>query len=132
MKISGRRVSGKAQVIKAIRDHFQTHFKQPQVPEITLPLGSFRSIDPDMALKINEIPSSQEIVVGLRSCDPRKALGYDDFNIGFVINNWEILGEKVIKFVQDFFINGSFPTSINTTWITMIPKCQPPISIEDF
>lgn len=42
------------------------------------------------------------------------------------------MGGEILAFVKSLFRTASFPTSINTTWVTLIPKCEVPIKIDDF
>jgi len=45
---------------------------------------------------------------------------------------WDVIGNDVISFVQDFFSTGSLPPRVNTTWITLIPKKSGAMEIGDF
>lgn len=38
----------------------------------------------------------------------------------------------MISFVNGFLRCGKFPTSINTTWVTLISKCEAACDIDDF
>lgn len=62
LKVGNSLVSGKRKVMSAIRSHFHTLFQQATLPEITLPLGSFRMIDQSKPGMLKEIPSNEEII----------------------------------------------------------------------
>lgn len=71
-------------------------------------------------------------MVAIKSCDPRKSPGYDGYNLKFILRMWNIVGNNILNFVTSFFQGGSTPTSINTTWVVLIPKVENADSIEDF
>lgn len=56
-----------------IRKHFQNHYKQETLPKITLPWGSFKRINVDQAVELDLVPTDEEILLAIKSCDPSKA-----------------------------------------------------------
>lgn len=76
--------------------------------------------------------SDDEIIVAIKSFDPSKAPGYDSFNIKFLLNMWDIVGNDILTFVKAFFQTSQFPPNINTTWATLIPKSVSANIIEEF
>jgi len=56
------------------------------------------------------------------SCGPSKAPGYDGFNLKCIKHVWPSVGEEFCMYVIQFFETGKLPQSINTTWVTLIPK----------
>lgn len=67
-----------------------------------------------------------------RSCDFTNAPGYDDFNIKFIVKMWNMVGPCIMTFVRTFFQCGSFPTTVNTTWVILISKVESDCSIDEF
>ncbi|KAK3231055.1 hypothetical protein Dsin_002936 [Dipteronia sinensis] len=55
-------------------------------------------------------------------CDGNKAPGPDDLNLNFVKENWEVIQDDYMKFIQEFHKNGSVVKKINHTFIALIPK----------
>nr|GMD40667.1 uncharacterized protein LOC109147524 [Ipomoea batatas] len=68
--------------------------------------------------------SAQEIKDALFDIDDLKAPGPDGFSAAFFKNNWDILGDDLIKAVQEFFVSGQLLKQINYTTIALIPKSQ--------
>lgn len=64
--------------------------------------------------------------------DPSKATGYDGFNIKFMKEMWGTFGDNIIQFVHNFFSSNEFPSSTNTTWVTLVPKKRQPTQIKDY
>lgn len=114
LKVNGEWFEGGDVVKSNIRSYFEHHFKQPAVPEITLPCNSFGKL-------------SWEVY-----CDPTKTPRYDGYNLRFNLDMWDVIGNEVISFVKSFFETGCFPKSINTTWVTLIPKKESANAIENF
>lgn len=44
---------------------------------------------------------------------------------------WSIVGDDIIQFVRTFFISRECPTSINTIWVSLVPKVNNPTKIEE-
>lgn len=63
------------------------NFQQPHNPEITLPFGYFKMLDPLRKAWIADISDEFEIVAAVKSCDPSKSPRYDGFNIKFMLSN---------------------------------------------
>lgn len=110
--------------MKGVNDYFKQYFSQIKLPKITFLQSVFKKIDPSLATSFELIPTSEEIVAAMKACDPSKAHGYDAFNMKFIKEFWHLIANDIIGFFKSFFETGNFPTSINTTWITLIPKTQ--------
>lgn len=73
-------------------------------------------------IKLIEIPNSQEIKKNVFQIKSWSAPGPDGFQAGFYQQNWEILGNDVIKMLQEFFRHGKLLKELNHTYQTLIPK----------
>lgn len=92
----------------------------------------FKEFSPQSRESLEMIPSLEEVRQAMWSRDPNKVPRYDGFNIRFIKEIQDIIGTDVIDFVRSFFLIGEFPSSINTTWVTLIPKKTNPCSIKEF
>ena len=72
------------------------------------------------------MPMREEVKRVVWSCGTEKAPGYDGFNLRFILRMKDIVGPDILSFVKVFFHNGSFPTTINATWVTLIPNVNTP------
>jgi len=51
-----------------------------------------------------------------------KALGLDGFQVGFLQENWEIVGSDLVEEVAEFFKRGKILKSWNDTFLALAPK----------
>lgn len=68
------------------------------------------------------IPSREEIHGVVRSMYPTKASGPDDMSAIFFQKYWDTVGQDVIQLVQNAFVSGVIPKSVNDTAIVLISK----------
>jgi len=73
-----------------------------------------------------------EILEAIRECGDSKGLGPNGFNINFIKNNWEVIGEDIIKALHWFYEIGYIPRGCNASFVTLIPKCENPFKLGDF
>lgn len=66
--------------------------------------------------------SSSEINKALFGMHLDKSPGFDGFNPGFFQSYWDILGESIVHFCNEFLKTGKLPKGLNTTQIVLIPK----------
>ncbi|KAK3224590.1 hypothetical protein Dsin_004452 [Dipteronia sinensis] len=73
-----------------------------------------------------------EVWVAVSDCDENKALGHDGMNLNLIRSNWEVIQEDFMKFIECFHDNSSTVKGLNSTFITIIPKCTKLESMKDF
>ena len=78
------------------------------------------------------IPETEEIKEALFSIHPGKAPGPDGFSACFFQSNWRVVGEDIVKEVQDFFLYGVMPRTVNETHIRLIPMIMSPMKLADY
>lgn len=82
--------------------------------------------------QLTALPSPQEIKEAMFAIHPDKAPGPDGFSASFFQSNWEVVGPAITKEIQNFFISGTLPNSINSTHIRMIPKVLNPKAVSNY
>lgn len=60
------------------------------------------------------------------------APGPDGFPLGFIKQQWNLLGDDVVALVQGFFTSKKLPEGINHTYLSLIPKVAKPITPSEF
>lgn len=64
--------------------------------------------------------------------DRDKCPGPDGFNLKFMKKSWDILGEGIVLFIQYFHKGGKLPKIVTASFIALIPKCENPLSLEEY
>ncbi|XP_020253930.1 uncharacterized protein LOC109830996 [Asparagus officinalis] len=76
--------------------------------------------------------SKEEIKEEIFSMSDNKAPGPDEYSVSFFKTAWPVIGEEVLKSIEDFFKNGKLLGSVNSTSITLVPEVQFPNTPADF
>jgi exonuclease III len=80
-----------------------------------------------------EVPfSDQEIEEVFKNLPNDKSPGPDGFNNEFIKCCWPIIGQDIKDLIMDFYEEKISLESINSSLITLIPKCQNPTNANDF
>ena len=73
-----------------------------------------------------------EIDVVVKELPTDKSPGPDGFNNEFLKSCWDIIKGDVLKFIYDFHAGQISLESLNTSYITLIPKGSTPLTANDF
>lgn len=76
--------------------------------------------------------TSEEVEAVVKMFEGDKAPGPDGFNMYFFQECWNTVKEDVMKTVETFWQEGTFVSSLNATFITLIPKKKGAEEIKDF
>ena len=74
----------------------------------------------------------EQIKAAMWSIQDDKARGLDGYNSGFFKAAWDVVGNDVVKAIQNFFETGILLKAWNVTAITLIPKIACPNDPGDF
>ncbi|GJW73545.1 putative RNA-directed DNA polymerase [Tanacetum coccineum] len=120
----------------SIKEHvfrsFQAKFREDSFvrPSFTSNLFSFLSQDESSLL---EQPFSlQEIKDAVWSCGGEKAPGPDGFTFKLIKKHWSLFSEDIFSYVKEFESSGFIPRGCNSSFITLVPKIDDPLSLNDY
>uniref|UniRef100_A0A803P6B0 Reverse transcriptase domain-containing protein n=1 Tax=Cannabis sativa TaxID=3483 RepID=A0A803P6B0_CANSA len=85
----------------------------------------------DQNIELVKEVTEEEVKKAMFQMHPDKSPGPDGMTPGFFQRCWHIVGRDVFRLVQEFFVTGSFPTSLNATNVVLIPKKKNPRSMGD-
>ena len=111
---------------------FVSHFQDflgncDEVYPIEDPDGLFnKKLDAENALHLIRDITNEEIKYALFDIDDNKAPGPDGYTSKFFKASWDIVGMDVCSAVREFFTSGKMLGELNTTRISLIPKCKNP------
>lgn len=91
-----------------------------------------KCLDTENALHLIKEVSDEEIKIALFDIDDGKAPGPDGFTSKFFKASWDIVGYDVCLAVREFFNSGKMLGELNTTLISLVPKCINPTNVTDY
>jgi hypothetical protein len=74
----------------------------------------------------------EELKEVMRSFQKDKSPGPYGWTIEFVLGFFDLLGQDILKLVEEIRITGQMPLSLNSTFIALIPKKDNPDTLDDF
>jgi hypothetical protein len=109
--------------------YHQLYSTSGQVYPNFISITTFPNIsDVDMTY-LGSTVTSHEVRRALFSMKSYKSPGPDGFHPIFFKNQWDIVGNSIVKFVSECFVNPNKIKEVNHTLITLIPKCQEPAKV---
>ncbi|KAH7837759.1 hypothetical protein Vadar_017617 [Vaccinium darrowii] len=109
-------------------NYFQNLFHSEGIANLSEVVGFIESrITDNMNAALTKNFSVGEIKQALFDIDPTKAPGADGMTAGFYQHYWDVVGEDVVKAVQQFFLTGHILKSLNHTQLVLIPKVKTPV-----
>ncbi|XP_016195858.1 uncharacterized protein LOC107636900 [Arachis ipaensis] len=76
----------------------------------------------DEAVKLEMLPSAEEIREAVWDCESSKAPGCDGYNMNFIKRCWEEIGLEFTTAVIGFFQTSRLPAESNISWVALAPK----------
>jgi hypothetical protein len=74
----------------------------------------------------------EELKGVMRSFQKEKIRGPYGWTIEFFLGFFDLLGQDILRLVEEIRLTGQMPLSLNSTFITLIPKKDNPDSLDDF
>nr|GEV35062.1 RNA-directed DNA polymerase, eukaryota, reverse transcriptase zinc-binding domain protein [Tanacetum cinerariifolium] len=120
----------------AVKQTFLNHFSKT-FSKVTSILYSARSNRFKMVsqhhLEILESEVSlEEIKEVVWDCGSDKSPGPDGFTFGFIKRYWNTMKNDIFVAISEFFNKGDFPIGCNASFVTLIPKIESPLVVNDF
>eukprot|EP00253_Pinus_taeda_P029007 PITA_29007 len=117
-------------------EHFKSIYKAPRevnILEIMRLAELFPSFvqQEDSENLMMEV-TREELEATIKWFKKDKSPGPDGWTIEFYIAFFDILGDDLLRIVEDCRRSGNIPTTIKSTFVALIPKLDPPTSFNDF
>jgi hypothetical protein len=74
----------------------------------------------------------EEIEEVVKECDGNKSPGPDGFNFNFVKSFWSLMKDEVRILFDQFHANANLPKSFSSYFVTLIPKVNSPLALNEF
>lgn len=119
-----------------VKEFFKTSFENnfKVDPDCTWEqnLGETNKISRDESESIEKMFEENELKEAIWSCGANKSPGPDGFSIEFFKHFWEFLKIELLEAFNDFATYPKIPKGVNAAFITLIPKKQNPLLVNDF
>jgi hypothetical protein len=114
-------------------DHFRTLFTKQDTNNIVETVSVVKNkITDDMYQILNKNFTREEVGQAVRDMKAMAAPGPDGLPALFYHNYWDIIGEDITNMALDILNNNGDPSSLNSTYICLIPKITNPSTPSDF
>ncbi|XVF73335.1 hypothetical protein PTKIN_Ptkin12aG0193100 [Pterospermum kingtungense] len=117
---------------RLIFEHFSSFFSKDEAVQVLDLDCAFRKLRPESARDLEKPFSEEEVWEAVRNCDGNKAPGPDGFNFEFIKNHWEMLKDDIMNMMCNLHSSGEIDALINKSFITLVPKCDNPITLKDY
>eukprot|EP00253_Pinus_taeda_P033651 PITA_33651 len=132
----GHTISNQQNLARLATDHFRGIYKAPgnvNILEIMRVAELFpRYVDQENMEEILKEVTMDELEATLKWFKKDKSPGPDGWTIEFYISFFDILGQDLLRIVEDSRRRGRISSAIKSTFIALIPKTDNPISFDDF
>ncbi|XP_071730763.1 uncharacterized protein [Rutidosis leptorrhynchoides] len=113
-------------------DFFVNKFKSSDCIAITSPSRYIRKLSTTQAGTLIEAFSPEEIKKAIWSCSSDKSPGPDGFSFKFCKHFWSLISNDVIDMVRNFQDLCVIQRGCNSSFFSLIPKKDSPVSIQDY
>ncbi|GJY44701.1 RNA-directed DNA polymerase, eukaryota, reverse transcriptase zinc-binding domain protein [Tanacetum coccineum] len=112
--------------------HFRNCFNCSTGMSLSLEVGLINHFSSSQSDFLEHQVSRDEIKRAVWDCGGDSASGLDGFTFKFFTTFWDLIEDDVVRFVQEFFLSGSFPIGCNSSFISFIPKVSSTKLVTDF
>jgi hypothetical protein len=74
----------------------------------------------------------QEVLAALKSFSKDKSPGPDGWTVEFYLHFFDLVGTELLELVEDSRLHGKVSGALNSTFLTLIPKENHPITFDDY
>ena len=130
--IEGAWVDEPRKVKEAVRVFFQQRFHEPEPSRPTLDGIRFQSINQQQNDMLVGRFQEEEVREAIWDCGSDKSPGPDGLNFKFIKKFWDIMKPDILRFLDEFYVNGIFLKGGNASFIALIPKVSDPQEISEY
>lgn len=119
-------------VKEGVKMFFEEKFQEVEDQDPNLDGIEFKQLsDVDNSWLVEKFDMA-EIKAAVWDCEGNKSPGPDGLNFSFLQKFWDLVSHDVKRMVDDFFRDGRWPRGTNSSFITLIPKCDSPQGLTDY
>ena len=119
-------------VKEEVRNFFHQRFLESDFSRPTLDGVAFQTISQQQNNFLVAPFQEEEVKEAIWDCGSQRSPGPDGFNFKFIKQFWELLKPDVLRFLDEFHLNGVFPKGSNASFLALIPKVHDPQFLNDY
>lgn len=120
------------EVKDAIKVFYEAKFKSPNTARPMLQSTIQYKLNEQENRSLEESFTREEIRQVIFEGNGDKCLGPDDFNLDFLKNFWDTVGEEIVLFMQEFHRKCKLSKAVTASFLALIPKHDRPLMLEDY
>jgi hypothetical protein len=132
IETNDRKVTEVQEIKQEIFYHFSALFKEQSVNRPLLENMDFNCIGVEENAVLTAEFSEEEIRKAVWECESSKCPGPDGINFGFIKEFWDVIKVDFQRFISEFHTNGRITRGANSAFITLIPKVENPVKLNEF
>ncbi|GJW34052.1 putative RNA-directed DNA polymerase [Tanacetum coccineum] len=132
LNIHGDWVSEPVTIKNHIFDFFNTRFKEESSSRPTFSSNLFNRLNLEEMQYLDGPFSSLEIKEAVWDCGSDKAPRPDGFTFKFIKKHWNLIEDDIISYVKEFEASSFILKGCNSSFITLVPKVDDPLTTGDF
>ena len=125
-------VADPATVKEEIRSFFSQKFQEASNHNIRLDGVRFQSLSQQHNDMLTARFEEEEVKTAVWECGSDKCPGPDGLNFKFIKQFWQLMKPEILRFLDEFYVNGVIPKGCNASFITLIPKVADPQILNDY
>jgi hypothetical protein len=132
LMVNGLSTSDPACIGEHVVSYYESLFSEPLSWRPKLDNLEFNRLNGAEASSLEDPFEEREVREVIKGMDRDKAPGPDGFSMAFFQDCWEVVKGDFMAVFGDFHARGKFVKSINSTFISLIPKIQGAKEVKDF
>ena len=130
--IDGSWVEEPIRLKEEVRNFFLHRFREPEQDRPEFNGIRFPSIGQQQNDMLVGRYHEDEIKMAVWDCGSEKSPGPDGLNFKFIKQFWKLLKPDIIRFLDEFHVNGIFPKDCNESFIALISKVNDPQNLNEY
>jgi hypothetical protein len=132
LMVNGLSTSDPACIGEHVVSYYESLFSEPLSWRPRLDNLEFDRLNGVEASSLEDPFEEREVREVIKGMDRDKAPGPDGFSMAFFQDCWEVVKGDFMAVFEEFHARGKFVKSINSTFISLIPKIQGAKEVKDF
>jgi hypothetical protein len=132
IEVDGSRFDEEAGIRHQVVQFYKSLYQETEEWRLDMDGLSFASIGAEAKNRLERRFDKEEVVQVLKDLEGDKAPGPDGFTIAFFQHCWQVIQDDIMGFFKEVYEQGQFESSLNATFLALIPKKNDARNIRDY